>query len=104
LSTGQIPAEFAIPKPDTNMAEASEETDKMETDGQDQEKNGADEQKQDEESIPTPIQEVVMFAVYFCLVSYATYCLHDSFLPRIFFAELYRIDVTPIHLYHRTIV
>ncbi|XP_051177006.1 U2 small nuclear ribonucleoprotein A' [Lolium perenne] len=57
LSTGQIPAEFEIPKPDTNMAEASEETDKMETDGQDQEKNGADEQKQDEESIPTPIQE-----------------------------------------------
>ncbi|CAM0878320.1 unnamed protein product [Alopecurus aequalis] len=56
LSTGQIPAEFAIPKPDTNMAEASEEADKMETDGQDQE-NAADEQKQDEESAPTPIQE-----------------------------------------------
>ncbi|KAF0933994.1 hypothetical protein E2562_021053 [Oryza meyeriana var. granulata] len=54
LSTGQVPAEFAIPKPDANMAEASEETDKMETDGQNQE-NGADEQKQNEES--TPIEE-----------------------------------------------
>ncbi|KAL6638556.1 hypothetical protein ACP70R_023667 [Stipagrostis hirtigluma subsp. patula] len=54
LSTGQIPAEFAMPKPDTNMAEASEEADKMDTDGQNQE-NGADGQKQDEES--TPIQE-----------------------------------------------
>ena len=63
MSTGQIPAEFAIPKPDTNMAEASEEADKMETDGQDQE-NGADEQKQDEESAPTPIQEVLISAVY----------------------------------------
>ncbi|KAL5207633.1 hypothetical protein ABZP36_032068 [Zizania latifolia] len=51
LSTGQIPAEFAIPKPDANMAEAGEETDKMDTDGQ----NGADEQKQNEES--TPIEE-----------------------------------------------
>jgi hypothetical protein len=69
LSTGQIPAEFAIPKPDTNMAEASEETDKMETDGQDQE-TGADEQKQGEESTPTPIQEVLMFAVHFCLSFY----------------------------------
>jgi hypothetical protein len=49
------------------MAEASEETDKMETDGQDQEKNGADEQKQDEESIPTPIEEVVVFACIFAL-------------------------------------
>uniref|UniRef100_A0ACD5XAH3 Uncharacterized protein n=1 Tax=Avena sativa TaxID=4498 RepID=A0ACD5XAH3_AVESA len=56
LSTGQIPAEFATPKPDTNMAEASEETDKMETDGQEQE-NAADEEKQTEESAPTPIQE-----------------------------------------------
>lgn len=54
LSTGQVPAEFAIPKPDTNMAEASEETDTMETDGQNRE-NGADEQKQNEES--APIQE-----------------------------------------------
>ncbi|KAL6909568.1 hypothetical protein ACP4OV_001849 [Aristida adscensionis] len=54
LSTGQIPAEFAMPKPDTNMAEASEEADKMDTDGQDQE-NGADGQKQNEEG--TPIQE-----------------------------------------------
>uniref|UniRef100_A0A0D9VE60 U2A'/phosphoprotein 32 family A C-terminal domain-containing protein n=1 Tax=Leersia perrieri TaxID=77586 RepID=A0A0D9VE60_9ORYZ len=54
LSTGIVPAEFAIPKPDANMAEASEETDKMETDGQNQE-NGADEQKQNEES--TPIEE-----------------------------------------------
>jgi U2 small nuclear ribonucleoprotein A' len=34
-----------MPKPDTNMAEASEEADKMETDGQNQE-SGADEQKQ----------------------------------------------------------
>jgi hypothetical protein len=68
LSTGQIPAEFAIPKPDTSMAEASEETDKMETDGQDQEKKGADEQKQEEESTPTPIQEVLVFALYFCLI------------------------------------
>ena len=48
------------------MAEASEETDKMEMDGQDQ-ANGADEQKQDEESTPTPIQEVLLFAVYFWL-------------------------------------
>jgi hypothetical protein len=32
-------------------------------------------------------------------ISYATYCLHDSFLPR-FLPELYRIDVMPIHLYH----
>uniref|UniRef100_A0A0D9YPR1 U2A'/phosphoprotein 32 family A C-terminal domain-containing protein n=1 Tax=Oryza glumipatula TaxID=40148 RepID=A0A0D9YPR1_9ORYZ len=54
LSTGQIPAEFAIPKPDANMADASEETEKMETDGQNQE-NGADEKKQNEES--TPIEE-----------------------------------------------
>ncbi|XP_006647106.1 U2 small nuclear ribonucleoprotein A' [Oryza brachyantha] len=54
LSTGIVPAEFAIPKPDANMAETSEETDKMETDGQNQE-NGADEQKQNEES--TPIEE-----------------------------------------------
>ena len=56
LSTGQVPAEFALPKPDTNMAEASEEAEaeKMETDGQDQE-DGADEQKQADES--TPIQE-----------------------------------------------
>uniref|UniRef100_A0A0E0JXT1 U2A'/phosphoprotein 32 family A C-terminal domain-containing protein n=1 Tax=Oryza punctata TaxID=4537 RepID=A0A0E0JXT1_ORYPU len=53
LSTGQIPAEFAIPKPDANMADASEETEKM-TDGQNQE-NGADEKKQNEES--TPIEE-----------------------------------------------
>jgi U2 small nuclear ribonucleoprotein A' len=37
LSTGQIPAEFAMPKPDPNMAEAPEEADKMETDGQNQE-------------------------------------------------------------------
>ncbi|VAH96718.1 unnamed protein product [Triticum turgidum subsp. durum] len=57
LSTGQVPAEFALPKPDTNMAEASEEAEaeKMETDGQDQEEDGADEQKQADES--TPIQE-----------------------------------------------
>lgn len=54
LSTGLIPAEFATPKPDTNMAEASEEAEKMETDGEKQE-NGADEEKQNEES--TPIQE-----------------------------------------------
>jgi hypothetical protein len=27
-------------------------------------------------------------------ISYATYCLHDSFLPR-FLPELYRIDVSP---------
>lgn len=56
LCTGQVPAEFALPKPDTNMAEASEEAEaeKMETDGQDQE-DGADEQKQTDES--TPIQE-----------------------------------------------
>uniref|UniRef100_A0A0E0CIF1 U2A'/phosphoprotein 32 family A C-terminal domain-containing protein n=1 Tax=Oryza meridionalis TaxID=40149 RepID=A0A0E0CIF1_9ORYZ len=54
LSTGQIPAEFAIPKPDANMADASGETEKMETDGQNQE-NGADEKKQNEES--TPIEE-----------------------------------------------
>ncbi|XP_062213044.1 U2 small nuclear ribonucleoprotein A'-like isoform X2 [Phragmites australis] len=45
LSTGQIPAEFAMPKPDTNMAEASEEADKMDTDGQNQE-SGADGQKE----------------------------------------------------------
>ncbi|XP_037422787.1 U2 small nuclear ribonucleoprotein A'-like [Triticum dicoccoides] len=57
LSTGQVPAEFALPKPDTNMAEGSEEAEaeKMETDGQDQEEDGADEQKQADES--TPIQE-----------------------------------------------
>ena len=53
MSTGQIPAEFAMPKPDTNMAEASEEADKMDTDGQNQE-SGADGQKEGEES--TPIQ------------------------------------------------
>ena len=54
------------------MAEASEETDKMETDGQDQ-GNTADEQKQDNESAPTPIQEVLMFAVYFLpFISYAS--------------------------------
>jgi hypothetical protein len=56
LSTGQVPAEFAMPKPDANMAEASEEADKMDTDGQNQESE-ADVQKQDDES--TPIQEVV---------------------------------------------
>ncbi|XP_044391734.1 U2 small nuclear ribonucleoprotein A' isoform X3 [Triticum aestivum] len=51
LSTGQVPAQFALPKPDTNMAQASEEAEaeKMETDGQDQE-DGADEQKQTDES------------------------------------------------------
>ncbi|CAM0144493.1 unnamed protein product [Urochloa decumbens] len=54
LSTGQVPAEFAMPKPDANMAEASEEADKMDTDGQNQESE-ADGQKQDDES--TPIQE-----------------------------------------------
>ncbi|CAL4920146.1 unnamed protein product [Urochloa decumbens] len=54
LSTGQVPAEFAMPKPDANMAEASEEADKMDTDGQNQD-NEADGQKQDDES--TPIQE-----------------------------------------------
>lgn len=43
------------------MADASEETEKMETDGQNQE-NGADEKKQNEES--TPIEEVmIIFAV-----------------------------------------
>ena len=56
LNTGQVPAEFAMPKPDTNMAEASEEAEKMDTDGQNQESE-ADGQKQDDES--TPIQEVV---------------------------------------------
>lgn len=56
LSTGQVPAEFAMPKPDANMAEASAEADKMDTDGQNQESE-ADVQKQDDES--TPIQEVV---------------------------------------------
>jgi len=54
LSTGQVPAEFAMPKPDANMAEASEEAEKMDTDGQNQESE-ADGQKQDDES--TPIQE-----------------------------------------------
>ncbi|CAN6286155.1 unnamed protein product [Urochloa humidicola] len=54
LSTGQVPAEFAMPKPDANMAEASEEADKMDTDGQDQESEAGG-QKQDDES--TPIQE-----------------------------------------------
>ncbi|RCV39912.1 hypothetical protein SETIT_9G008900v2 [Setaria italica] len=54
LSTGQVPAEFAMPKPDANMAEASEEADKMDTDGQNQDSE-ADGQKQDDES--TPIQE-----------------------------------------------
>jgi len=54
LNTGQVPAEFAMPKPDTNMAEASEEAEKMDTDGQNQESK-ADGQKQDDES--TPIQE-----------------------------------------------
>ena len=56
LNTGQVPAEFAMPKPDANMAEASEEAEKMDTDGQNQESE-ADGQKQDDES--TPIQEVV---------------------------------------------
>ncbi|OEL31033.1 U2 small nuclear ribonucleoprotein A', partial [Dichanthelium oligosanthes] len=54
LSTGQVPAEFAMPKPDANMAEASEEADKMDTDDQNQESE-ADGQKQDDKS--TPIQE-----------------------------------------------
>ncbi|CAN6308468.1 unnamed protein product [Urochloa humidicola] len=54
LSTGQVPAEFAVPKPDANMAEASEEADKMDTDGQNQDSE-ADGQKQDDES--APIQE-----------------------------------------------
>ncbi|KAF8762364.1 hypothetical protein HU200_009543 [Digitaria exilis] len=53
LSSGQVPAEFAMPKPDANMAEAAEEADKMDTDGQSE----ADGHKQDDES--TPIQEVV---------------------------------------------
>lgn len=57
LSTGQVPAEFAVPKPDANMAEAAEEAEKMDTDGQSQE-GGADGQKQDDES--TPIQEVML--------------------------------------------
>nr|CAB3492451.1 unnamed protein product [Digitaria exilis] len=51
LSSGQVPAEFAMPKPDANMAEAAEEADKMDTDGQSE----ADGHKQDDES--TPIQE-----------------------------------------------
>ena len=55
LSTGHVPAEFAVPKPDANMAEASEGAEKMDTDGQNQE-GEADGQKQDDES--TPIQEV----------------------------------------------
>lgn len=57
LSSGQVPAEFAVPKPDANMAEASEGAEKMDTDGQNQE--GEDDgQKQDDES--TPIQEVMI--------------------------------------------
>ncbi|KAJ1292686.1 hypothetical protein BS78_01G009200 [Paspalum vaginatum] len=55
LSTGQVPAEFAMPKPDANMAEASEEAEKMDTDGQNQE-GEADGQKQDDDE-STPIQE-----------------------------------------------
>ncbi|XP_045084758.1 U2 small nuclear ribonucleoprotein A'-like [Aegilops tauschii subsp. strangulata] len=51
LSTAQVPAEYyVITKPDTNIAEASEEAqaEKMETDGQEQE-DGADEQKRNDE-------------------------------------------------------
>ncbi|WVZ61300.1 hypothetical protein U9M48_011201 [Paspalum notatum var. saurae] len=55
LSTGQVPAEFAMPKPDANIAEASEEAEKMDTDGQNQE-GEADGQKQDDDE-STPIQE-----------------------------------------------
>lgn len=72
MSTGQIPAEFAMPKPDTNMAEASEEADKMETDGQNQE-SGAGEQKQEDGS--TPIEEVQSK----CLMSiFASYILYNN--------------------------
>lgn len=62
LSSAQVPAEYyVITKPDTNMAEASEEAqaEKMETDGQEQE-DGADEQKRNDEGT---IQEVL----YGCL-------------------------------------
>jgi hypothetical protein len=48
LRTGQVPAEFAVPKPDEKMADASEEAEKMHKDGQNQE--GEDDgQKQDDE-------------------------------------------------------
>lgn len=57
LSTGQVPAEFAVPKPDANMAEASDGAEKMDTDGENQEGGEADGQKQGEGS--TPIQEVM---------------------------------------------
>ncbi|KAJ3683591.1 hypothetical protein LUZ60_013818 [Juncus effusus] len=48
LSTGQIPAEFAIPKNDAsnNNNKSSEKSDKMETDGQD---SSSDEEDQDDE-------------------------------------------------------
>ncbi|KAL5684359.1 hypothetical protein ACJX0J_010744, partial [Zea mays] len=55
LSTGQVPAEFAVPRPDANMAEASDGAEKMDTDGENQEGGEADGQKQGEGS--TPIQE-----------------------------------------------
>lgn len=59
LSTGQVPAEFAVPKPDANMAEASDGAEKMDTDGENQEGGEADGQKQGEGSTSTPIQEVM---------------------------------------------
>ncbi|XBI74632.1 hypothetical protein VPH35_068129 [Triticum aestivum] len=61
LSSAQVPAEYyVITKPDTNMAEASEEAqaEKMETDGQEQE-DGADEQKRNDEGT---IQEEIFGA------------------------------------------